>query len=109
MVLNLQNASSVIKTLVRKVLLLTCKRLGCVHHKSLPTEFKARTSSQVTVHMKIHTGVKPFHCTLCPFKSARQIDRTRHLRTHTGEKPFECEYCSLYRASQKAHLKKDIY
>jgi uncharacterized Zn-finger protein len=53
----------------------------------------------------VHTGEKPFACSVCNYRASRASSLWRHERTHTGEKPFACSMCS-YRASQAAHLRR---
>ncbi|CDW91615.1 oocyte zinc finger protein 6-like [Stylonychia lemnae] len=48
------------------------------------------TKGHLKTHELIHSGDKPFICTVCQKSYSRSGRLKIHIRTHTGEKPFRC-------------------
>ncbi|XP_073819545.1 uncharacterized protein [Musca autumnalis] len=60
-----------------------CSICGCSFSKK----------AYLIVHMRKHTGERPFQCDLCERAFAHNSELKCHRRIHTGEKPYKCKLC----------------
>lgn len=45
-------------------------------------------------HQVCHATEKQYHCSKCPYKTARQGDLRLHIKNHHSAALFKCEYCN---------------
>nr|BAH72599.1 ACYPI006972 [Acyrthosiphon pisum] len=67
------------------------------------------TKYMMQVHMRQHTGEKPFNCDApdCNFKTGDHNSLRRHKLRHSNERPYKCTHCD-YKCIQVTALKSHI-
>lgn len=52
---------------------------------------------------RVSSARKRHYCEICDYSTPRKGDLTKHMRIHSGQKPFTCEHCS-WKFKQSSHL-----
>ncbi|XP_064092807.1 zinc finger and BTB domain-containing protein 14-like isoform X20 [Macrobrachium nipponense] len=77
-------------------------------HKCPYCEYSTDIASNLSNHVRMHTGEKPFSCSYCSLRFSHRSNLKSHIRTHTGEKPYACSLCS-YRTNRSTTLKTHVF
>jgi uncharacterized Zn-finger protein len=71
----------------------TKKQLGCDKCSKVFANKKLQAKHVHSHNESKKSGITSHQCSFCGKIFKKQSDLTRHIRTHTGEKPFACDKC----------------
>ncbi|XP_066970934.1 longitudinals lacking protein, isoforms H/M/V-like isoform X26 [Macrobrachium rosenbergii] len=81
---------------------------GAKLHQCSYCSYRTYITTNLSNHMRTHTGEKPFPCPHCPYRANQMSNLKSHLRTHTKDRLYACHLCS-YCASNKRSLDMHVW
>lgn len=51
------------------------------HLQCIECDYFAISESKLRMHMRTHTGEKPFFCSFCPYKSSQNSNLRKHIQS----------------------------
>ena len=93
------NLKNHIMTIHKNIRPYKCSYTGCNKEYS--------NKSRLEVHIRTHTGARPYVCTICSKSFNEKGNLKTHIGFHTDNRPFKCELCNkTYKTN--GHLKDHI-
>ena len=93
------NLKNHIMTIHKNIRPYKCSFTGCNKEYS--------NKSRLEVHIRTHTGARPYVCTICSKSFNEKGNLKTHIGFHTDNRPFKCDQCNkTYKTN--GHLKDHI-
>ncbi|KAK7024365.1 hypothetical protein SK128_005339, partial [Halocaridina rubra] len=76
-------------------------------HQCAYCSYATTRKDNLVVHVRTHTGERPYSCSLCQARFSQKGTLTNHMNTHSDATPFVCSVCSqAFSTNRKLHYHK---